>query len=279
MRAAVALALAVALLAVPGAPGRAGAAEPVRVASAGSLRAALDEAAAAFAGLPGGAPVERTYGPSGLLRQRIAGGEPFEVFTSANMEHPEALGRERGRPAVLFARNRLCAIARPGLDVAPETLLERMLDPAVRLGTSTPRADPAGDYAFAAFARAEAVRPGARAALEGKALRLTGAADSARPPAGRDPYAWQFERDAADLFLTYCTNAALARAAEPSLRQVAVPEALAVAAEYGLVVLSDRPEAARFALFLLSPAGQAVLARYGFEAPALPKEAGSGAPN
>ena len=163
------------------------------------------------------------------------------------------MGRERGRPAVLFARNRLCAIARSGLDVSTEGLLDRMLDPAVKLGTSTPGADPAGDYAFAAFARAEAVRQGARAALEGKALRLTGGPASERAPPGRDPYAWQFERGAADLFLTYCTNTALARAADPSLREVQLPEALAVAAEYGLVVLSDRPEAARFALFVLSP--------------------------
>ena len=247
------------------------AAEPVRLAAAGSLRAALDEVAAASDAAPGGARVAATYGPSGLLRQRVAGGEPFEVFASANMEHPEAVGRERGRPHVLFARNRLCAIAKPGLDVSPDTLLERMLDPAVKLGTSTPRADPAGDYAFALFARAEAVRLGARAALENKALRLTGGPDRERPPPGRNPYAWQFERGAADLFLTYCTNAALARAAEPSLRRVALPEALAVAADYGLVVLSDRPEAARFALFLLSPDGQAILARHGFEAPGLPR--------
>jgi ABC-type molybdate transport system substrate-binding protein len=170
---------------------------------------------------------------------------------------------------VLFARNALCALVRPGLDVTPANLLERMLDPALRLGTSTPRADPAGDYAFALFARAEAVRPGARAALEAKALLLTGGPDSPRPPQGRDLYAWQFERNAADLFLTYCTNAVLARAADPALRQVAVPDALAVGADYGVILLSDRPEAARFTLFLLSPAGQAILDRHGFTAPGL----------
>jgi ABC-type molybdate transport system substrate-binding protein len=252
------------------------AAEPVRLAAAGSLRAALAEVAQAFERAPGGGAVTQTYAPSGLLRQRIAGGEPsagsgpFEVFASANMEHPEAVGRERNRPTVLFARNALCAIARPGLDVTPATLLERMLDPAVRLGTSTPRADPAGDYAFALFERAEAVRPGARAALEAKALLLTGGPDSPRPPQGRDLYAWQFEREAADLFLTYCTNAVLARAADASLRQVAVPEALSVGADYGLILLSDRPEAVRFAMFLLSPAGQAILDRHGFVAPGLP---------
>jgi len=246
------------------------AAEPVRLAAAGSLRAALAEVATGFAASPGGAQVAQSYAPSGLLRQRIGAGEAFEVFASANMEHPEAVGRERGRATVLFARNRLCAIARPGLDVTPETLLDRMLDPAVRLGTSTPRADPAGDYAFALFARAEAVRPGARAALEGKALTVTGGPDSARPPEGRDLYAWQFERNAVDLFLTYCTNAVLARAADASLRQVAVPEALAVGADYGVILLSDRPEAARFVLFLLSPPGQTMLARLGFDAPGLP---------
>jgi ABC-type molybdate transport system substrate-binding protein len=246
------------------------AAEPVRLAAAGSLRAALAEVAQAFARAPGGAAVTQTYAPSGLLRQRIAGGEPFEVFASANMEHPEAVGRERNRPTVLFARNALCAIVRPGLEVTPATLLERMLDPAVRLGASTPRADPAGDYAFALFARAEVVRPGARAALEAKALLLTGGPESQRPPQGRDLYAWQFERNAADLFLTYCTNAVLARAADPALRQVAVPEALAVGADYGLILLSDRPEAVRFAMFLLSPGGQAILDRHGFVAPGLP---------
>ena len=264
-----AAALALFLLAPPMAV-PAAAAEPVRLAAAGSLRTALDEAGAAFAAAPGGAPVSATYAPSGLLRQRIAAGEPFEVFASANMEHPEAVGRKRGGgPVVLFARNRLCALAKHGLDVSPDTLLERMLDPAVKLGTSTPRADPADDYASALFARAEAVRPGARAALEAKALRLTGGPDSPRPPAGRDAYAWQFERGAADLFLTYCTNAALALAADPSLRRVEVPEVLSVAADYGLVALSDRPEAARFALFLLSPDGQTVLAQRGFEGPAV----------
>jgi ABC-type molybdate transport system substrate-binding protein len=128
----------------------------------------------------------------------------------------------------------------------------------VKLSTSTPRADPAGDYAFALFVRAEAVQPGTRTALEGKALLLTG---------GRDLYAWQFERGAADLFLTYCTNAVLARAAMPELQRVAVPDSLAVAADYGLVVLSDRPEAVRFGQFLLSPPTQAILARQGFDAP------------
>ena len=37
------------------------------------------------------------------------------------------------------------------------------------------------------------------------------------------------------------------------------------AAEFGVLVLSGRSEAERFGQFLLSAAGQAVLARFGFE--------------
>ena len=132
--------------------------EPVRLYAAGSLRAALDEVARAFAE----AKVEAVYGASGLLRDRIAKGEPAEVFASANMEHPQALEKAgRGGPVRLFARNRLCALALPGLRVDTDNLLDRMLDPSVKLGTSTPKADPSGDYAWALFGKAEKLRPGA----------------------------------------------------------------------------------------------------------------------
>ncbi|MEJ2376396.1 MAG: hypothetical protein P8Y53_23280 [Pseudolabrys sp.] len=46
---------------------------------------------------------------------------------------------------VRIARNRLCALVRPGLDVTSTTLFDAMLDPAVRLATSMPTADPSGD--------------------------------------------------------------------------------------------------------------------------------------
>jgi ABC-type molybdate transport system substrate-binding protein len=243
----------------------------VRLYAAGSLRSALTDVAAAFrAG--GGPEVAATFGASGLLRERLAGGEPADVFASANMAHPAALAAARGLPVVLFARNRLCALARPGEPATAETLLSRMLDPAVRLGTSTPRADPSDDYAWALFARAEALRPGARAALEAKALQLTGGAGGPSPPPGRSTYAHLIESGAADLFLTYCTNAREAAAQVPGARVVALPEALAVGADYGLVVLGERPAAARLGLFILSPAGQAILARHGFDAPLIPAE-------
>lgn len=245
--------------------------ETVRLHAAGSLRQALTEAAEAYE-RASGVRVVATFAASGLLRERLAGGEASDVFASANMEHPQALA-EAGRagPVALFARNKLCALARPGLDVSPATLLDRLLDPSVKLGTSTPRADPAGDYAWALFRRAEAARPGSFARLDAKALQLTGGPNSPPPPPGRSVYAAAIRDGGADLFLAYCNVSHAARAEWPELRVIDVPPELAVGADYGLTVLRGAaPRGADFALFVLSPAGQRILARNGFDAPALP---------
>src|SRR5262249_48917261 len=128
----------------------AAAAETVRLYAAGSLKAVMADIARDFEANSGGKhKVEVVLGASGLLRERIEKGEVAHVFASADMGHPTRLG-EQGRavaPPVVFARNELCALVRDGLSVTPETLIDKMLDPAVRLGTSTPKTDPSGDYA------------------------------------------------------------------------------------------------------------------------------------
>ena len=244
---------------------RAAGAQPVLLHAAGSLRAAFDEAAREFERREP-VRVEAVYGASGLLRERIAAGEAAQVFASADMEHPDALARA-GRAAgpLAFARNALCALTRVGLGVQPDNLLERMLDPSLRLGTSTPKADPSGDYAWALFARAEAVRAGARAALESKALQLTGGPHSPPPPRDRSVYGDLLANGQADIFLTYCTNARAAQREFPGLATVAIPPELSVGARYGLTVMHGAPEPAwRFAWFILSDDGQAILVRHGF---------------
>src|SRR5262245_30612358 len=160
-------------------------AETVQLFAAGSLRAALTDVGAAFE-KSSGHKVEAKWGPSGTLKDEIMGGANAQVFASANMEHPAALAQAgRSGKVTMFARNRLCALARPGLAVSTTTLLDVMLDPAIKVATSTPKADPSGDYAFEMFRKAEALKPGARDTLERKALQLTGGATSAQTPGGK----------------------------------------------------------------------------------------------
>jgi molybdate transport system substrate-binding protein len=162
----------------------------------------------------------------------------------------------------------MCALAAPGVAASPDTLLDAMLRPDVRLGTSTPKADPSGDYAWALFRRAGMLRAGAQAVLEAKALQLTGGADSPKPPSGRGTYAWVMDQGQADVFLTYCTNAVAAQREVPRLKIVAVPEALQVSARYGLTSRSGADAgAAQLAQFILSPTAQAILRSHGFGQP------------
>ncbi|MBO9679470.1 MAG: molybdate ABC transporter substrate-binding protein [Acidovorax sp.] len=241
----------------------------VQVYAAGSLREAFTEIAREHEARTG-QRVALVFGASGLLRERIEGGEGAQVFASADTDHPQRLARRGGwaKPWV-FTRNALCALTGPRLgDVAPDGVLPAMLRGDVRLGTSTPRADPSGDYAWVLFRQADALQPGAYAQLDAKALRLTGGPDSPKPPAGRGTYAWIMEQDQADLFLTYCTNAVAARAEWPALRVAPLPAALQVGAAYGLTVREDAPAAAHaFAAALLDAPAQAVLRRLGFGAP------------
>ncbi len=183
----------------------------LKVYAAGSLTAAFNEMAKAF----GGAVDPVVYGPSGLLRQRIEKGERADILASADMAQPRALAKA-GQPVILFTRNKLCALGPERLGLTPDNMLDRMLDPKVRLATSTPHADPAGDYARAIFAKAEALRPGARAALEAKALQLVGGPDTPPLVAGRGAVQGIFLANRADMFLGYCSGSESVRKEVPA---------------------------------------------------------------
>jgi molybdate transport system substrate-binding protein len=244
----------------------------VRLHSAGSLRAAMTDIGKAYTEVYG-VPVEASYGGSGLLKDRLANGEAGDVFASADMGNPQMLTRAgKSGPTVLFAHNHLCAIVRPGLHVTPATLLPTLLDAKIKLGTSTPVSDPAGDYAWVVFKKADAVRPGSRAKLEAKAVKIGNVPGSLAVPAGvTNGVAWLFKENRADIFLAYCTGGSAVAEELPGTTTVPLPAALAVEASYGLTILNtaNKERAAQLALFILSPAGQKILADHGFDAPLL----------
>ena len=242
--------------------------EPLQVYAAGSLREALTEIARDHE-VRTGQKIALTFGASGLLRERIEKGEGAQVFASADTQHPQRLAATGGWAApTVFVRNSLCALTQAGVNTTPQNLLETLLNPSVKLGTSTPQADPSGDYAWELFRKAETVRAGAYAVLDAKALKLTGGADSPKPPAGRGTYAWVMDQGQADVFLTYCTNAVASQKEVPRLKVVQVPAALQVGAAYGLTVRRGAPAPAdAFAKALLAAPAQATFARYGFGQP------------
>ena len=231
----------------------------------GSLRGAFSEATLAFTAETGIA-VNVRYGPSGVLREEIEAGAPAHVFTSGTMENPQALTRNgKSGPVTLFARNRVCALVRDDFAVGTTTLLDRMLADDVKVGTAMPENDPSGQYAFDVFRKADAVKPGARGALERKALRLVSTTRSCYPPTRRNVYGRLLAEGHADIFLTLCTNVLAAVRENPGQRLVSLPDALAVSADYGVTILTGAPAPAqRFVDYVLSPKGQGVLIRYGF---------------
>ena len=241
---------------------------PVVVYAAGSLRDALTEVARDHEARTG-QKLALTFGPSGLLRERIEKGEGAQVFASADTQHPKRLADAGGwAPQTIFVRNSLCALAQPGLAVTPDNMLDTLLRADLKLGMSTPKADPSGDYALALFQKADAVRAGSQAALTAKALQLTGGPSSPAAPAGRNPYAWVMEQGKADVFLTYCTNAVAARQERNTLQVVQMPPALQVGAAYGLTVRQGAATpAVAFAKALVADPAQAILARHGFGRP------------
>jgi molybdate transport system substrate-binding protein len=245
-------------------------AEPLHVYAAGSLTDAFTDIVAAFPATEGdvAAPV---FGPSGVLRERIEHGDHVDVFASADMDQPRRLAHSRsGSFVAMFVRNRLCALGRANLGLTSDNLLDRLLDPPIRLATSTPGADPGGDYAWAVFARAEAVHPGAQALLQQKAMQLVGGPTSKPLVAGRGAVEGIFLANRADVMLGYCSSSGPVMREIDGLANVPLPSSLTVGPAYGLIVLTDHPLAARFASFVLSEKGQTILQRHGFDPIALP---------
>lgn len=235
-----------------------------KVLAAGSLRLAVTEILEAYS-TRSGTPFESLFGPSGKLRQLIEEGESFSLFLSASRKHTDAL-LDQGRVANSepFTRNALCLMSAPGRTVEAADVVEVMLDPAVRLGTSTPKADPSGDYTWEMFRRIEDRQPGAFDKLDSKALQLTGG--KVDPSRKGLPYPDVFREDRADVFVSYCTNAVATAKEVPGLTYVRIPEEINVAAVYGIGLAPDADTATRgLADFILGPEGQEILERYGFK--------------
>jgi molybdate transport system substrate-binding protein len=249
----------------------AGAAEGLRVLAAGSLREVIGEIGERYKEATA-TTVTAEFGPSGLLRERIEKGEPADLFSSADMGHPLKLLQEgRATRVAMFTRNTLCAAAVLQIGLTTANFLDRLLDPAVTLGTSTPKADPAGDYTWEMFRRADALLPGSYEILSKKARQIVGGPSNSAPVDGKDPAVVALAAGRVDVVIGYCTGAKLRLSQMAELQIVEVPREIAAGPEYGLAVLKGAdPRAIDLALFMLSYAGQQIFSRCGFAPVGLP---------
>jgi len=244
------------------------AADAVRVYAAGSTKKAFTEAAQVFTAKEGIA-VEMTFGGSGLLLNRLRDGEAAEVFASADVPKAQAL-QDAGfsGPAVVFARNRLCAVTRSTLEITPGTLLDVIRDPAVKILTPAAADDSTGHYVQELYKLAEALRPGSYKLLD-KKTQILDVKNLPPFPPGKSPLAVFFEQGMADLFFVYCNSAEQAVQETSTLKITNIPKELTVPVAYGITLVDRGNQVAgqRFIEFLLSAEGQAILAKWGFTAP------------
>lgn len=247
------------LLALTLAAGPAAQAGEMLVSAAASLREALQEAGQAFQTQHPGAKVAFNFGASGALASQIEQGAPVDAFASANQEHLDRLARQGlllDQTRRDFTANALVLI-QPGHGPALAQPGDLLGSQVRRLALGDPATVPAGQYARQALTSLglwEALRPKLVLAADVRQVR---------------EYVLRGEVDAG---LVFASDMARRPGAEPLPARVALTldPGLHDPILYPAAVLkgSRQPrEAAAFLDFLVSPAGQAILARWGFQTP------------
>ncbi len=236
----------------------AGAAEAatVRVSAASSLSEAFRDIAHAFETAHPGDTVELNFAGSQILRAQIEQGAPVDVFASADLVHAEAL-KAAGLIARFetFARNRVVVVVpAQGAKVARLQDLARLGVRVVVAGAAVP----VGRYTAQVLAKLAAAR------VYGDDFQARVEANVASQETNVRAVLSKVALGEADAGFVYATDAA---AADGTVREIHVPDAQNVVAEYpiGVVAKSASPEAARaFVAMVRGEQGQAILRRYGF---------------
>lgn len=236
----------------------------LKILAAGSLKAVWQPLMAQFSATTGIA-VSTAFGPAGLLRARIEGGEPCDFFASANMAHPASLvAQGRAEATACFALNALCLTVDARKVDDDDDWFSLLMRPDLRLGTSTPLSDPSGDYTWQLFDNLAPYGQGISQILKGRARQLVGGPQSLQVPAGETAAGWLIGSDLADMFIGYASYGPRLRKL-PRLRVLDIPAPVNPRAEYGYALL--RSTARPLAAFLHSAAARAILADGGFLLP------------
>ncbi len=226
------------------------------VSAAISLKDAVEELGREFQRTHPGVTLQYNFGASGDLQKQIEAGAPVDLFISAGQRQIDELGKRgllRAESRRIFARNVLTLIV-PGdsrLDLrGPADLLQPRVQ---RVVIGNPKTVPAGQYAE-------------------ESLRNLGILETLRPKlvfAENVRQALEYvTRGEVDAGFVYSTDAAT-RAGR--IKEAGRPpqESYAPVTYPGAIIATSRHPvlAHAFMDLLLSPAGQQILARWGFQPP------------
>ncbi len=259
--------LAAALLALVLACGDGGRSSPsaarpegrVTVFAAASLKDAFDELAGAFEEVNPGTRVVFNFGGSPTLRTQLELGARADVFASADQKQMD-LALARGVVASagqVFACNSLVLIT-PKENPGRVSSLADLRRKGLKLVLAHPDV-PVGAYArrlLAALDRDPAYGAGFSEAVLANAVSLE---------SNVKQVVAKVELGEADAGVVYGTD--VTPSVAPNLTRIEIPGRFNLVAEYPIALTkeaSNRRAAQAFIDFVLSPAGQAVLAKYGF---------------
>lgn len=230
----------------------------ILVFAAASLQDAFQEAAQAFQRTHPGTTVRFHFAGSSQLRTQIAQGARADVFASAdepNMRKAQQEGLIDGEPRV-FVRNTPVIAAAP---TAPIATLQDLARPGVRLVLAA-KDVPIGNYARQILQRASQ-DPGYGKDFADRVLRNV-VSEETNVKAALTKVVLG-EADATFVYRTDITVDVRDR-----VKVVEIPSAFNVVADYYIAVVRNAPNpsgAQAFVAFILSPEGQGILARWGFQ--------------
>ncbi len=223
----------------------------LRVAAAADLARAFRELGTSFERSTG-ERVVFTFGSTGLLAKQIAEGAPFDVFAAANVSFVDDLARRGAadrETKALYARGRIVVYARPGAR-APEKLEDLARPEYARIAIANPEHAPYGKAAQQALERAGILAAVQSRFVFGENVQQT------------QQFAETGNAEVAIIAMS------LAIGSKGSWLEVS--DSLHDPIDQAIVVTSRaaRAELARrFAQFVNTPDGRAVMRRYGFLLP------------
>ncbi len=224
------------------------------VSAAASLTNAFKDMAASYEVQHAGSKVFVNFGASGALLQQMVKGAPVDIFASADQETMDAAEKQglvAAKDRRNFVRNTLVVVV-PSDSKMPIGRLEDLGLPAVqKVAFGNPTSVPVGRYAQHALEAAK-LWP----AVSGKAINTENVRQSL-------DYVARGEVDAG---FVYATDAAIM----PDKVTVAFDVPLDRAISYPIaktLASANATEAENFIAYVLSPAGQAILNKYGFQKP------------